>query len=236
MGARVSARVGRAERENTRAGAQLRCGNRPARCANGHRSGDRGSDPAEPPARLPACQPPVPAGARGARVSSGGLGPCGIHSPPRAGVGAGAGPGAPMAPRRAASWSERGRTCRQAEGPEGTAGALLTCQRLKGPGRPGEVSRLEGGRDLRIYTPLGAAGGGSVRPAAARAPSLNPESDPGSAAFRAGYPLPERVQSGSPQEPAPPAARPRPWESETFAWDSLHFPTDTSAHHGSPRG
>ena len=134
-----------------------------------------------------------------------------LSSPP-----GGAGPGAPMPPRRAASWCEHGRTCRQAEGPEGTPGTLLTCQRLKGPGRPGGGLQAGGGRDLRIYTPLGAAGGGSVRPAAARAPSPNPESDPGSAAFRSGSPLPERVQSGSPQEPAPPAARPRPWESETF--------------------
>lgn len=229
----MSARVGRAERENTRAGAQLRCGNRPARCANGHCSGDRGSDPAEPP---PGCPPASPQSRPGrvARASPpADAAPAASTLLPAPG---GPGPGAPMPPRRAASWSERGRTCRQAEGPEGTAGALLTCQRLKGPRRPGEVSRLEVGRDLRIYTPLGAAGGGSVRRAAARAPSLNPESDPGSAAFRSGYPSPESVQSGSPQEPAPPAARPRPWESETFAWDSLHFPRDTSAHHGSPSG
>ena len=104
-----------------------------------------------------------------------------LSSPP-----GGAGPGAPMPPRRAASWCEHGRTCRQAEGPEGTPGTLLTCQRLKGPGRPGGGLQAGGGRDLRIYTPLGAAGGGSVRPAAARAPSPNPESDPGSAAFRSG--------------------------------------------------
>lgn len=42
--------------------------------------------------------------------------------------------------------------CQQAEGPAGTLSTLLTCQSLKGPGRPGGGAQDGRGVDLRIYT------------------------------------------------------------------------------------
>lgn len=55
--------------------------------------------------------------------------------------------------RRAASWSELAGNCQQAEGPVGTLSTLLTCQCLKGPGRPGGVAKAGEGETEDLRSP-----------------------------------------------------------------------------------
>lgn len=107
--------------------------------------------------------------------------------------------------RRAASWSELAGNCQQAEGPVGTLSTLLTCQCLKGPGRPGGVAKAGEGEteDLRP-------------PPTPRAPlhRLGSDQDSGKAAFfSGGFQSPwEEARCRLPQDCAPPAAGcPRPW-------------------------
>lgn len=105
---------------------------------------NRGSDPAEPPSTRPGRSRRSPGGRLGPGLAR--LGHCPPLRPLAAATRVMEAP-----PAGASAGRERG-DCKQAEGPAGTLSTLLTCQRLKGPGRPGGGAG-GWGRDLRIYTP-----------------------------------------------------------------------------------